>query len=68
VELNVTEQYINIIKTAAVQQSYLARGFPTVHAMVFDIRTGRLKDLGLDFRETLRNIQEVYDLTGTTWR
>lgn len=68
VELTATEQYINVIKTAAVQQSYLTRGFPTVHAMVFDIRTGRLKDLGLDFRETLRNIQEVYDLTGTTWR
>jgi carbonic anhydrase len=68
VELNVTEQYTNIIKTAAVQQSFLARGFPTVHAWVFDMRTGILKDLGHDFRETLRNIQEVYDLTGTTWR
>jgi carbonic anhydrase len=68
VELNVTEQYTNIIKTAVVQQSFLARGFPTVHAWVFDMRTGLLKDLGLDFRETLRNIQEVYDLTGTTWR
>jgi len=35
---------------------------------VFDMRNGQLKDLGLDFRETLRNIQEVYDLTGTVWR
>jgi carbonic anhydrase len=68
VELNVTEQCINIIKTAAVQQSFLARGFPTVHGWVFDMRTGIIKDLQLDFRETLRNIQEVYDLTGTVWR
>ena len=68
VELNVTEQCINIIKTAAVQQSFLARGFPTVHGLVFDMRTGHLKDLRLGFRETLRNIQEVYDLTGTVWR
>ncbi|MGZ3459767.1 MAG: carbonic anhydrase [Archangium sp.] len=68
VELNVTEQYINIIKTAVVQQSYLARGFPSVHAWVFDLRNGIIKDLKLDFRETLRNIQEVYDLTGNTWR
>lgn len=68
VELNVTEQCINIIKTAAVQRSFLERGFPTVHGWVFDMRTGQLKDLRIDFRETLRNIQEVYDLTGTVWR
>jgi carbonic anhydrase len=65
VELNVIEQCINVIKTAAVQKSYLKRGYPTVHAWVFDMRTGLLKDLQLDFRETLRFIQEVYDLTGT---
>ncbi|MFY0563701.1 carbonic anhydrase [Archangium lansingense] len=68
VELNVTEQCINIIKTAAVQQSFLARGFPSVHGWVFDMRTGQLKDLQIDFQETLRSIQEVYDLTGTVWR
>ncbi|WNG39467.1 carbonic anhydrase [Archangium minus] len=68
VELNVTEQYTNIIKTAAVQQSFLARGYPIVHGWVFDLRNGLIKDLNLDFRETLRNIQEVYDLTGTVWR
>jgi carbonic anhydrase len=68
VELNVTEQYINVIKTAAVQQSFLKRGFPTVHAWVFDMRTGIIKDLKHDFRETLHNIQEVYDLTGTISR
>lgn len=68
VELNVTEQVINIIKTAAVQQSFLARGFPTVHGLVFDMRTGLLKDLQISFRETLQSIQEVYDLTGSIVR
>lgn len=68
VELNVTEQCINIIKTAAVQKSFLERGYPTVHGWVFDMRTGQLKDLQLDFQETLRHIQEVYDLTGTVQR
>jgi carbonic anhydrase len=67
VELNVTEQSINIIKTAVVQKSFLLRGFPTVHAWVFDMRTGRINDLGLDFRATLRDIQQVYDLTGSRW-
>jgi carbonic anhydrase len=64
VELNVIEQSINIIKTAAVQKSYLKRGFPTVHSWVFDLRNGIINDLKLDFVETLRSIQQVYDLTG----
>ncbi len=64
VELNVIEQSINIIKTAAVQKSYLNRGFPTVHSWVFDLRAGLIKDLKLDFVQTLRSIQEIYDLTG----
>lgn len=68
VELNVTEQAINIIKTAAVQQSFLARGFPTVHGWVFDMRNGLIKDLKINFRDTLSSIQEVYDLTGTIRR
>ncbi|WP_244237407.1 carbonic anhydrase [Corallococcus llansteffanensis] len=63
VELNVLEQSINIIKTAAVQKSFLTRGFPTVHSWVFDMRNGIIKDLKLDFVQTLHNIQEVYDLT-----
>ncbi|RKH56398.1 carbonic anhydrase [Corallococcus aberystwythensis] len=63
VELNVLEQSINIIKTAAVQKSYLARGFPIVHSWVFDLRNGIIQDLKLDFVQTLHNIQEVYDLT-----
>jgi carbonic anhydrase len=66
VELNVVEQVTNIIKTAAVQQSYLKNGFPIVHGWVFDMRTGLLKDLGLDFRDILHSIQEVYDLTGSS--
>ncbi|RKG59488.1 carbonic anhydrase [Corallococcus sp. AB011P] len=63
VELNVLEQSINIIKTAAVQKSYLSRGFPIVHSWVFDLRNGLIQDLKLDFVQTLHSIQEVYDLT-----
>jgi carbonic anhydrase len=63
VELNVIEQSTNLIKTAAVQKSYLKRGFPVVHSWVFDLRNGLIKDLNLDFEKTLHGIQEVYDLT-----
>ncbi|MGV3721463.1 MAG: carbonic anhydrase [Actinomycetota bacterium] len=64
VELNVVEQCTNIVKTAAVQQSYLEHGYPVVHGWVFDMRIGLLKDLELDFPQILRDIQQIYKLTG----
>lgn len=64
VELNVQEQCINIIKTAAVQKSYLENKFPIVHGWVFDLKTGLLKDLEIDFPKILSEIQEIYNLTG----
>lgn len=64
VELNVQEQCVNVIKTAAVQQSYIANQFPTVHGWVFDLHNGLIKDLQLDFEGILHEIQEIYDLTG----
>lgn len=67
VELNVQEQCVNVIKTAVVQQRYIAEGYPRVHGWVFDLRTGILKDLKIDFEKVLRDIQEIYNLTGTDW-
>lgn len=64
VELNVEEQCLNVVKTAVVQKSYLQNKTPIVHGWVFDIKTGTLKDLNLDFDCMLKKIQEVYDLTG----
>ncbi|WP_186758079.1 carbonic anhydrase [Echinicola salinicaeni] len=62
VEINVEEQCLNVIKTACVQRHYLNYGFPTVHGWVFDIHTGNLIDLNIDFFEKLKEIQEIYDL------
>jgi carbonic anhydrase len=62
VELNVQEQCINVIKTAVLQKHYLNTGFPTVHGWVFDIHTGELIDLKIDFDDKLKHIQEIYDL------
>lgn len=64
VELNVYEQALNVIKTAAVQQSYSQNGYPQVAGWVFDLHNGMLKDLKLDFPAMLRNIQKIYNLTG----
>ncbi|ULQ53196.1 carbonic anhydrase [Flavihumibacter fluvii] len=61
VELNVQEQCINLIKTAAVQQANKERGL-TVHGWVFDIRTGKLIDLNIDFQTILADIMKIYRL------
>ncbi len=61
VELNVQEQCINLIKTAAVQQAYKERGLQ-VHGWVFDVHTGKLIDLKIDFETILKSIMEIYQL------
>lgn len=61
VELNVQEQCINVIKTAAVQKAIRERGL-TVHGWVFDIRSGRLIDLGIDFSKILGEVMGIYGL------
>ena len=61
VELNVQEQCVNLIKTAAVQQAYMERGL-LVHGWVFDIHTGKLIDLKIDFPKILAGIMEIYKL------
>lgn len=61
VELNVQEQCINLIKTAAVQEAHKERGL-IVHGWVFDIHTGKLIDLKIDFPKILENIMEIYKL------
>jgi carbonic anhydrase len=61
VELNVQEQCFNVIKTADVQKAYRTRGI-TVHGWVFDIHSGKLIDLKIDFAKVLEDIMEIYRL------
>ncbi|MFN8287109.1 MAG: carbonic anhydrase [Chitinophagales bacterium] len=64
VELNVKEQCINVLKTAAVQERYVQEGYPYVHGWVFDIANGRLIDLNVDVKHEMENIREIYNLMG----
>lgn len=64
VELNVIEQATNVIKTATVQKVYQKKGYPVVHGWVFDLHTGVLIDLNINFKSILLDIQKIYDLTG----
>ena len=61
VELNVEEQCINVIKTAEVQKAQRDRDL-TVHGWVFDVNSGNLIDLNIDFKKLLENIMEIYRL------
>jgi len=62
VELNVMEQCINIIKIDHVQRMWYKTGFPTIHGWVFDVRTGNLKNLGLDMEQVFSEVRSIYDL------
>ncbi|MFQ3237757.1 MAG: carbonic anhydrase [Olleya marilimosa] len=61
VELNVKEQCVNLLKTAAVQKAYRDRDLK-VHGWVFDVHTGNLIDLKIDFDHYLQDIMEIYHL------
>lgn len=61
VELNVIEQCINVIKTADVQLANKEYGL-TVHGWVFDMGSGKLVDLNIDYNSILESIKEVYNL------
>jgi carbonic anhydrase len=61
VELNVQEQCVNLIKMASVQKAFRQNGL-VVHGWVFDIHTGNLKDLKIDFEGILNKIMEIYHL------
>jgi carbonic anhydrase len=59
VELNVQEQCVNLLKTIDVQQAYRDRGIQ-IHGWVFDVKTGKLIDLNIDFDKILRGLSDIY--------
>jgi carbonic anhydrase len=62
VELNVQEQCVNVLKTSDVQQAIRERQI-TVHGWVWDIHSGKLIDLKIDFDKILQDIMEIYHLS-----
>ena len=62
VELNVQEQCLNLIKTPEVQNAYFDRGLK-VHGWVFDIHSGKLIDLQIDFDNILKEVIGIYRLS-----
>lgn len=62
VELNVREQCINIIKIDHVQRAWYKTGYPQIYGWVFDVRTGKIIDLGLEMEKEFQSIRSIYDL------
>ena len=73
VELNVLEQCLNLYKTSVVQRKRLETYAdpkikmtqPRIHGLVFDPATGELSKIPIDFRKTVSEIHEQYDLFET---
>jgi carbonic anhydrase len=61
IELNVFEQCVNLCKTEVIQEAILKNGV-TVHGWVFDIKTGELIDLSIDYKMVLENIMKIYKI------
>lgn len=62
VEINVREQCINIMKIDHVQRSWYRTGSPKIHGWIFDVRTGKLRDLNLNIEEIFLEVRSIYDL------
>lgn len=58
-ELNVHEQCLNILKLMEVQLAYKERGL-TVHGWVFDIKTGKIIDMNVDFVSIIPELGGIY--------
>lgn len=46
-ELNVTQQVVNVAKVPVVQQAWIKGEKLCIHGVVYDLRDGILKDLGI---------------------
>jgi len=54
------EQCINLFANPIVQRKQVEAGFPRVHGMVYDMSTGYLKKLDIDFQSEIRKYKDIY--------
>ncbi|KUF97788.1 hypothetical protein AM588_10009797 [Phytophthora nicotianae] len=62
VELNIQEQCLNIFKINMVQRRMGLYGAPRIHGMVYDIRSGILKELEVDYHGYIAKHMGVFNL------
>ncbi|CEG35882.1 carbonic anhydrase [Plasmopara halstedii] len=62
VEINIQEQCLNIFKINMVQRRMGLYGSPRIHGMVYDIRSGILKELEVDYHGFIAKHMGVFTL------
>ena len=62
VEVNVVEQVEHLAKTSVIQRAWKAEGRPWLHGWVYDLATGRLRELVKRTPEDLPHPVHRYDL------
>ncbi len=67
VELNVKEQVLNLYKLSSIQKvrkdNYNKKSsLPNIYGLIYDISTGKLKKLDIDFETEKSKHQHIYDL------
>lgn len=61
IELNIQEQCINLFKHPEVQEAFEAKKL-NILGWVFDIKTGKLIDLNIDFNKEIKNVKEIFKI------
>lgn len=56
VELNVKEQILNLEKTSIIQNAQKVYGLPLIHGWVYDINTGKIKELDINKAKNLSHV------------
>lgn len=62
VELNVQESCMNLFANPIVQKKQAVDSQPKIHGWVYDVGTGLLKKLEIDFKNEIRKYRDVYRL------
>lgn len=61
VEINVSEQCINVMKIKEVRDSFISNGYPRVVGWVYDLDNGILRDLNIDFQKEFDRIHNLFN-------
>lgn len=62
VELNVQEACLNLFSNPIVQKKQAMDSQPRIHGWVYDIATGYVKDLKIDFKSEIKKYRDIYRL------
>jgi carbonic anhydrase len=62
VELNVQEACLNLFSNPIVQKKQAQDSQPRIHGWVYDIATGYVKDLKIDFKTEIKKYRDIYRL------